>query len=380
MRRRSAALIAIVMTAALMLVPASAEQPSGGKGGKCPVCGGTGKVPDPDCPKPSPYRWCTYTFKKYKSHGFGFLVCPACHGAQAEWDELMKEYKAWLEKRRERIDKMVFGDDWEEHHIEHVEGRHFVVSGTIRPGIVYLGKKRVKMSAMDRAHLFLDRAEDLFENHFLPLLGLKEYTPEKKWEITMWSRTDELLTAGSRLVGITQDCISTFQARLITVPDRGGDKSLYQAIVFNLGLLMVEEYKGFVEGGLPDWFWEGFAHYLEYEIFDNVANNCNDEALGTSGLTGRHLRKRVKTLVKRKRYPKITDFGELNVSRLGAMERLVAWSLIDWIKNAYGPKKLELFIRIVKRTKSQAQAFRDAIGVKYTDVMDEWAAWVKENY
>ena len=81
---------------------------------------------------------------------------------------------------------------------------------------------------------------------------------------------DDLLLAGEQARGITQPCASTYQAKLLTIPDEGKDEDLHQAISFLIALLFIEEYNGFVDGGLPDWFWEAFAHYIEYAEFKNV--------------------------------------------------------------------------------------------------------------
>ena len=346
---------------------------------KCERCNGTGKIASKQCPTPIPYI-CTYSYNEFKCHGWGWLVCPKCKGAQKEWAEREKEYREWLAKRREKIDRMVFFEDWEKYKIGHVEGEHFIICGTTKASVVYINNKPVKMNERERSHLFLRRAEKMYKEQFLPMMGLKAYEPEEKWEMTFWRTTKEVLQASNRLIGITQAGVSTAQARLITVEDTMDDKKCYQAVMFNLALLLVEEYEGFVDDALPDWFWEAFAHYVEFDIFGNVKNNCNDEALGTEGLKGKGFRRKLKQMVKKKKVPNIEQWGGLNVSRLSPDARMVGWSLIDWIIKDFGPKKLALFVRIVKRTKSQAIAFRDALGVKFTDVMSEWSKWVLKNY
>ncbi|MDZ7814430.1 MAG: hypothetical protein U5N86_00030 [Planctomycetota bacterium] len=303
-----------------------------------------------------------------------------CGGAGPEFNELVEEYKEWEKARRERIEVMIWGNDWKKHKGGHIEGEHFALSGDLREAYVDIDKKRVKMTPAQRAHLYVRRAEYSYENHFKPFLGEKHYEPEVKWEISMWQNTKDLLTAGNRLVGITQDCISTYKARLITVPDRGKDGNLHQSVIFNLALLFIEEYNGFVEGGLPDWYWEGFAHYMEYEEFGDIENNCNDEAAGTEGLMGDQLERRTKMLVRKGRFPRLTEFADLNVAKLTPDMRLVGWSIIDWMHKEFTPRQMEIFVKTLKRTKSQSQAFRDAIGIKYSEVTEIWSEWVLENY
>ncbi len=347
---------------------------------ECSNCKGTGKIADTKCPTQCPYLFCTYCFDEFPSHGFGFLVCPKCNGAQAEWDGLVESHNKWLEKRRERIDKWVYGDDFKKMKIGHAESEHFIVGGTLRDSTVYINNKPLKYKARERAHLFLERAEKCYVDCFLPSFGLSSYKPQEKWDMTFWSGSGEILKASNRLVGISQAGVSTFQARLLTIEDVGDDKVLHQAVIFNLALLWVEEYDGFVLGGLPDWVWEGFAHYVEYSTFGSVENNCNDEALGTEGLRGKNLENRVKQMVKKGNYPKITEFGELNVSKLTPEARLEAWSIIDWFVKEHKPKKFELFIKLLKRTKSQPQAFRDSVGLKWDEVSAEWAKWALSAY
>ena len=74
---------------------------------KCGTCGGDGKIVDTECPKKHPYM-STYAYELYKSHGFGFLVCPKCFGAQTEWDTLEREYQTWLDARHKKIDYWIF--------------------------------------------------------------------------------------------------------------------------------------------------------------------------------------------------------------------------------------------------------------------------------
>jgi hypothetical protein len=85
-------------------------------------------------------------------------------------------------------------------------------------------------------------------------------------------------------------------------------------------------------------------------------------------------------LAKSKKCPEFVSFANLNVAKLGKDERLMGWSLFDWLHEVYGPKKIELFVVISKRTKNQAQAFRDAFGLRYDEIQQEWKPWVLENY
>ncbi len=378
MRRFVLTLLPVLMIACTLVFPIYAEE-GGEKPPKCSQCGGTGKISDSKCPDKSPYK-CSYTNDEFPSRGFGFLVCPNCKGAQSEWDILAADYDKWIEARRERIDKWVFGKDAAKYKVGHSESEHFVVCGTLKDGNDWDGRKSAKMSARQRAHNYLRICEEIYKEHFLKLLGLDDYHPQEKWELTIWGGGGEIEKASNRLVGNTQTCISTFQGKLLTIPDSSG-RGHTQAIIFNLFCLVIQEYEGCEWKALPDWFWEGYAHYVENAAFGSVENNMADEAAGAGGgLGGSNFDKRLKVMFKSGRYPNIVDFGDLNVSKLGFRERLMAWGLIDWIHKAYGPKKLELFVRILKRTKSQAMAFKDAIGVPFHEVSAEYCKWALENY
>ncbi|MDZ7815706.1 MAG: hypothetical protein U5N86_06800 [Planctomycetota bacterium] len=346
---------------------------------KCETCGGDGKLVDKECPEPYPYK-STFAFEKFEGHGFGFTVCPDCLGAQAEWDRLVKDYKEWEKERRERIDQWVFGDEAGKHKVHHVESDHFVVCGTFKGSTDWNGRRTTRMSAMERSENYLRLTEKIYSEQFLKLLDLENYEPEEKWEITIWSGPGEIEKASNRLIGNTQTCISTFQGRLITTPDSSGE-SHYQSIIYNLFYCIIQEYKGFVDGGLPDWFWDAYAHYVELAVFGRVANNMSDEALGGSGsLSGSNFGKRLKVLARRGKCPDVIQFNSKNVGRLLYQEQMMAWGIIDWIYREYGGDKLQLWIEVAKRTRSAGMAFKDSIGIPISEVKEEFEKWAIKNY
>ncbi len=372
------ALCAIALSIVLLLFCIPAFPEDGEKEERCPTCRSTGKIADKKCPEKRPYI-STFDYTEYPSHGWGFLVCPDCFGAQAEWDALETAYRKWLEARREKIDIWVFGNDYLKYGIQHVEGDHFIVCGTFRGGTDWDGRTTKKMTAKERAENYIRMTEGIYRDHFLKHVDMPDYTPSEKWELTIWNGGRQIDIASNRLIGITQGGISTFQGKLLTIADSSGS-SHYQSIIFNLFYVIIQEFEGNVARALPDWLSEGYAHYIEVCAFGQVANNFSDEAAGGGSLSGGNFEPKLKQMVKSGKYPDIVKFGNWNVSKLGYAEKMVAWGLIDWIIKGYGPKKFRLFIQVLKRTKDQAQAFRDAIGVRYSDIHKEWGEWVLANY
>ena len=350
---------------------------------KCSACNGTGRIICRTHPEALAFK-CSYTFEECPCHGMGWTPCTKCNDAKAaeEFAAGTAELESWIESRREKLDRNVFLQEADQHKCGHVEGEHIVVCGTIKPGTLEIGKKRIKADPKMRAHVYLQRSEECFEKYFLPMLGLNAYTPQLgKWEVTLWGTEEETLQASHRLVGNRQAPVATAEARAVTIYDNYDDKTLHGVVVHNLTHLMIEEYKGFVDGGIPDWFWEAMAHWVEYKVMGSVENNCNDEATPLdNALSGKELENRTLMLAKSKKCPEFVSFANLNVAKLGENERLMGWSIFDWLHDVYGPKKIELFVVISKRTKNQAQAFRDAFGLRYEEIQEEWKPWVLENY
>ncbi|MFA4987484.1 MAG: hypothetical protein WC712_12955, partial [Candidatus Brocadiia bacterium] len=320
----------------------------------------------------------TYVYADCPCHGFGFTVCPNCHAAQAEWDAKSKQYDKWLEERKDKVERTAFLKDPEKRNVQYIEGEFFYVSGTIRACDVMEGNKRIKMTAGERAALYIKRCDSMYRDRFYKTVNTTDHKPKAKFNVTLWSKVADCLDAAQRLAGARQAGLST-GGTVITVEDSSGDQEVYKMVIHGSGHMILYEYSDYVAGGVPDWFLEAYSHWMEYQIFGEVTMNCAAEG-GAGGLTGRSLENQIKMIIKNPRMPNIMDFCNWEMSKLDPQMRLVSFGLVDWMIKGLGGKKLDLFLVVFKRTKSVAQSFRDAYGIKLTDVMEEWKKWVIENY
>ena len=209
----------------------------------------------------------------------------------------------------------------------------------------------------------------------------------------MWGKVEQELKCSHKMVGNTQYPLATANARLLTIcpwkpPADGGigrateifDNEFFHMVLHNIVHLFFEEWGGWVDGCYPMWFYEGTAHWIEYRLFNEVTAHCSDEAGKQMQVKTKKWEKLVYKMLKEKKDTPLPNLSGVKMQDLTFNMRLKGWSLIDWIYDTGKAQKLNLFVKVLKRSKDEAQAWRDTYGLTMDEVDEQWEKWAKKKY
>ncbi|GAB4162002.1 MAG: hypothetical protein Kow00107_09460 [Planctomycetota bacterium] len=376
----------------LFVSSATTEEPR-----KCKLCDNTGKIPvKPFADNPDTLLDSERLNYPSNDLGLGWIPCtknedlhPAeTKAAREEFEQVRKELEVFTENRRQTYDFLIFGIGYEAEKVNHIETEHFVILNTLKPEKIY----KVNLNGHQRARLYCLRLEELF-NEFCTLINIpKSYQPSTygKWQVYLWGEVRQQLKASNKMVGNTQYPLATGNARLLTITpftqDSAGrelpmsDDELYHHVLHNVVHLLCEEWGGWVDGCFPNWFYEGVAHWVEYRTFNRVAAHCSDEAGELFGVRDKKWERLLYDLVDEKKDPLLTEMAFVKMQDLTFPMRLKGWGLIYWMHEVHGPDKLREFVLSLKKSKNEAQAWRDVLGMPMDQVDDAWRPWVKETF
>ncbi len=329
-----------------------------------------------------------------KDLGLGWLPCekgvdihPAeTEAARKEFEQERKKLEVFLEGRQQTYDLLIFGLGFETQKVNHIETDHFLILNTLKPEKIY----KVNLTGHQRARLYCLRLEELFYE-FCKLIDIpKTYMPTQygRWQVYLWGEVHQQLKASQKMVGNTQYPLATGNARLLTTtqfePDSTGrelsfdDDKLYHLVLHNVAHLLFEEWGGWVDGCFPMWFYEGTVHYLEYRTFNKVTAHCSDEAAKELITRDKGWERLLHKLVTDKKDKPLTELAFVKMQDLDFNMRLKGWGLIYWMYEVHGAAKVRDFVTALKKTKVEAQAWRDVFGFPIDQVDDMWRPWVLE--
>lgn len=128
------------------------------------------------------------------------------------------------------------------------------------------------------------------------------------------------------------------------------------------------------------WFYEGTVHWIEYYLFNRVTAHCSDEAGELNNVRDKKWERLIYDLVKDKKDKPLPDLTYVKMQDLNFNMRLKGWSLIDWLWREKGGEKIQQFVKILKATKNEAQAWRDVFNITIDQVDGMWRPWVLERF
>ena len=237
-------------------------------------------------------------------------------------------------------------------------------------------------------HLYLERLEDLYAR-FKSLLGLeKDFGPSMspRWRVFCWLTEKQQQAVSFRIAGLSTSNNTLWLPDFYSTWNEADDDFLYHRIVHSVAILLNEDYNKYVYNGIPVWFDEAVAHWLEYDIFGILQVFNEGEVTFQPNCPVKKLRKVIKRELKSKgkRLPPLRSFMENDLDNLTGWERIKGWSLVDWLKNACKKgtlRKLNIeFNRTYPDSKDQTIAFKNVLKMTCEDIDEAWAKWALETY
>ncbi|MDZ7815744.1 MAG: hypothetical protein U5N86_06990 [Planctomycetota bacterium] len=380
----------LVLCAALLTSPGFAEEDR-----KCRHCDNTGKIPVKPFDE-TPDMLLDSERLNYPSGdlGLGWKPCErgedihpeATEAAKSEFEAVRKKLETFLEERQRAYDFLIFGPGYEKHEVNHIETENHRVVSTLEGCRIF----RKSITGHQRTRLYCMRVEDCY-SYFRELLAIPDYKPSVygKYQLLMWGKVDQQLKASNKMVGNTQYPLATGNARLLTITPfepQGGrpagysDDRLHHDVVHNMVHIYCEEWDGWVDGCFPMWFYEGVSHWIEYRTFARVASYCTDEGGELHSARDKHWERLVYKLLKKGKDTPLLQLSPVKIQDLDFDMRLKGWALVDWMFHQGGGEKIRTFLKVLKKSKNEAQAWRDSFGLTMQEADDKWKEWAIEHY
>ncbi len=384
--------VLVLITVLLFALPGRAEM----KKRYCKLCKNTGKVPCKIHAEHPDTALCSFRLEfPCGCLGLGWKPCEkgrdihpeATAAAEKEFEAERAKLEAWLQGRRQIYDLLIFGKDWKKEHCQHFETKHFRLVFTLPGEKIF----KIKVSPHQRLHLYALRCEETF-SMFAKLMDIPEsYQPTTygKWQVLLWGKVEQELKASHKMVGNTQYPLATGNARLLTIcpfstldgnPVQENDEWLHHHVVHNIVHLFFEEWGGWVDGCFPMWFYEGTAHWVEYYLFNRVLAHCTDEAGEIIGARPNKWERLVYKMIKDGKDTPLPELTFVKMQDLDFRMRLKGWSLVDWMYRVKGPDKIREFVKVLKKSKNEAKAWRDVFGIRIDEVDELWRKWALERF
>ena len=170
------------------------------------------------------------------------------------------------------------------------------------------------------------------------------------------------------------------------------DEALHGHVVFNLGINLLDGYKHY-SYETPIWIREGLGHFLEREI--NPKFNTFDSAEGAVAdkTNKEHWEPEVKKLVQQGEAVRMAELVALkSYAELTQRHHYTSWSMIDYLLKVNPDGFACLNDRLHGRTNSKGvgdgsnlddahrDAFKECIGMGYSEFDAAWEEWVMANY
>ncbi|MFA4987480.1 MAG: hypothetical protein WC712_12935 [Candidatus Brocadiia bacterium] len=369
----------------------------------CPACKNSGKV---ECRIHKDYKFPTFKCSAcYECPngcwGVGWMPCPrkdcpSTHKAElvAEFAKLSADRKAWVDSRRAAVEAKAFGNNEKLKTVKalHVETDHFRLASTMKPHKVRFSRKGMeKILTYDShqvMHLYAQRIEDAFAAcmKLIDFQGIYKPLCCDKFLLMCWQSLEEQNAASFAFCNMTNPAGASIDALNYTTQDGDDDIYLHHKLVHIIAHLVSDDYGGIVEF-FPVWFREAFAHWVEYDVFNELVIFCAGEVNDDPGCPTRCLKSVIKAQVKgkTKRNTPLSAFVNNNIMDLTGWHRIKGMTVVDWMLNGYGKNVVgPLIVQFKKdfpKLKQQGPTIRAIFPDKtYDDIDEMWAAWVLKTY
>ncbi|GEM_PF-2709052 len=387
--------------------------------GDCRVCRGTGKVKDPYHRPPVDFEIKHSAWLRQKGLGLGWVPCPKCEDAEATaaFEAWRKTLGTWVRERRKDVDRVLFEGEpgfrrlAESGAIRHTESAHFRLISTapslpvltcevpedLFPGLPSRSRQKRTFSPEQYDWILLKRAEEALEDYreiFLDRGPFKSAATamiedpckpaEGKYDVFLWNNAKEHLVCARKFFGTANE-LGTYKhgnrmsSPVGTTPETRNDEQLHRYLTHILHHLFLEAYGGCIGFDMPAWVPEGFTHYMEYRRFGDFKITCYFERRGPVSIPSR-LKPYVFKLVAGKQDLPAASLIKRNYNAMDRDVHCQIWSLMHFLIEKQPREKFIRFIRLLKRTKDQLKAFKEAYGYSLIAVDEPWRAFVLREY
>jgi hypothetical protein len=360
-------------------------------------------------------HWLEYTC----CHGLGFRPCPKCKPAppREALEKQRSKLEAWVRARRTDVEAVLFGDrsSLMAHlvgaPVRHAESENFRLVANIRPlpvkcfhvpeglfkGLPSRSPQKKKFSPEHYDWINLKRSEDvlrkfkeIFKNQGSFRSAATNYykdifkAAEGKYDVFLWNRVDLHRTCARKFFG-AEDELGVYKhgARLTTAVGvdeyTRNDESIYRYLVHMVSHLCIEAYDHEIGYDFPSWIPEGFSHYMESLFFGDFKITCYWE-LKTPIRIPKKVREKVLALVATGTYHPAATLIKMAYNTMDQKAHIQIWSLFHYLVEATPREKFIKFLRELKRTRNQLEAFKTAYGYSLILIDDPWMEFVRKNY
>lgn len=368
----------------------------------CGKCKNTGQI---DCKLHSgpnwtapPYRSSAIIEHKCGCCGIGWTVCAnrrctAREEAQKRFDKEIAPLLEWVKSRRAAVEMQAFANEPKLKDIKamHAETKHFYLSGTFKKRMVeYSYKGMIKKKPYDPAeslHLYAERIEVVYDKFVKMIRYEGDYMPRftDKWKIMVWENEPQQEAASRHFCGFSNTAGAKVDAVLYTTWDGDDDPYLHHKLAHAISCLFVDDFGG-VQEYFPEWFTEAIAHWIEYDIFNELRIFTAGEGGFDPNCPTRKLKSTIKKEVKAggRRIQPLSAIINKKLLDITGWERLKCWSVVDWMVNAREDKCIDKLIVDFKNnfptSKQQGPSIRTVFDMTPEEIDDVWAKWVMETY
>ena len=356
----------------------------------CGDCHTTGKVDNPKAH--SKYKdeqdvvYCSRVMRADPdAYGLDFLVCPKCktpsaqESARRDFERQRKRRSDWLEEREKEVDQLVG------HEMVHIRTKHFVIAWDI-PKIKV--NRRV-LKPHDAAHLYAERAEELYEQ-ILELHGINERrTAGTTHYLYVFEREKDAKNAGARLTtggGSGRSSKYGNVSRFICWQDKSKfkkDEEFHQAFVHVVAHHIyndVEVLRNWLNKRYG-WVFVGLGHFWEIRNFGPPNTWCHREAgSGIVHWKGKGWEANVKKALQGDDHLTLADLIGRPAEDLSPKEHQFAWSYVDYLI-WLDPTQLPRMIGHMKGPQlPDREAIKKAYDISIPQLQEGWEDFVRTEY
>lgn len=408
--RSTTILLGTLVAAAGLLAPAAAA---------CNACRDTGKATDPRHRPPTEFQAMHSSWLGEKGLGLGWYPCPRCEDEQAtrKFEAWRQKLESWVIARRQDVDMALFGDEpgltrlAGSGIIRHAESENFRLITTAPPQAVMTcdvpeglfpglpSKSRQKRNFTPEQYdlILLKRAEDelaVFQEIFLqqgPFRSTATSAIEDpckpadgKYDIFLWDDVAQHLVCARKFFGTANE-LGTYKhgnrmsSPVGTTPETRNDEQIHRYLTHILHHLFLEAYGGCIGFDMPAWVPESFAHYTEWKRFGDFKISCYFERKGPVSIPGR-LEPYVLKLVASRQDVPAASLVKKNYNTMEREDHVQIWSLMHFLIDGQPREKFIQFIRLLKQTRDQLKAFKEAYGYSLIAVDEPWREFVMREY
>lgn len=330
--------------------------------------------------------------------GLDWMPCPRCKSpemqaqAQARWDALAAEKRAWSADRR-KMDRFTSSDN-----IAHLETTHYVIAWDPSK---HTASDKKNYRAHEAAHLYARRMEE-FLAHYQELLGVTDaHNMVDKHHIYVFEKLSDAQPVGQAYAGLTSSTTARraggvdHDSTLVIYRDKNShpkDQDLHRHFIHSMvhqltSVHFVPEW--FLDGGKPlsppwladkyGWLDAGLAHWFEMDFDGTAATYCMQEQNTSGRWKGGDWKKNIFKAVSAGDVPSFAEVITLPTQALSPLQHQFAWSWVDYLMNL-DPKGMGNAVKWAKHGRPVRDILMDCWNVSMLGFEERWTAWVLVEY